>query len=104
MRLAVVLAALALPLTMAGCGAARELKPRPGETLPVAPYGARATPTRDQLIRATTQQRPARSDDLLTSSQARRDDRFDMPPADGPTPSPAPSPSPSSTPAAAAAQ
>ena len=105
MRLAVVLAALALPLTMAGCGAARELKPRPGETLPVAPYGARETPTRDQLIRATTQQRPARSDDLLTSSQARRDDRFDLPPSGDPmpAPSPSPSPSPSPTPAAAAA-
>ena len=70
-------------LTMlAGCGAARELKPRDGETLPVAPYGARAVPTRDQLIKATTQQRPARTDELLTSSEARRTDEYDLPPAD----------------------
>ena len=87
-------ATLLLALVLAGCGAARELKPRPGETLPVAPYGARSTPTRDQLIRPTTQQRPARSDDLLTSSQARRDDRFDLPPAAYPSPVPSPTSSP----------
>ena len=67
---------------LGGCGANRELKPRDGETLPVAPYGARATPTRDQLIKATTQQRPARSDELLTQSDARRVDEFDLPPPD----------------------
>jgi hypothetical protein len=76
MRGAIVLVALAL----AGCGAARELKPRPGETLPVAPYGATTTPTRDQLIKPTTQQRPARTDDLLTASERRRTDEFDLPP------------------------
>ncbi len=73
---------LLVALGLAGCGANRELKPRDGETLPVAPYGARAVPTRDQLIKATTQQRPARSDDLLTSSEARRTDEYDLPPAD----------------------
>ena len=94
--MAILLAALAL----GGCGAARELKPRPGETLPVAPYGAHATPTPDQLIQPTTQQRPARSDELLTNSQARRGDPFDLPPpvypapASSASPSPAPSPSP----------
>ena len=76
MRKTVLLVALAL----AGCGAARELKPRAGEALPVAPYGARATPSRDDLIRPTTQQRPGRTDELLTSSQARRSDEFDKPP------------------------
>lgn len=77
MKAAIVLMALAL----AGCGAARELKPRPGETLPVAPYGARTTPTRDQLIKPTMQQRPGRTDDLLTQSEQRRTDEFDLPPA-----------------------
>ena len=42
-------ATLLLALVLAGCGAARELKPRPGETLPVAPYGARSTPTRSRI-------------------------------------------------------
>ncbi|WP_174292720.1 hypothetical protein [Sphingomonas bacterium] len=73
---------IALAASLAGCGAARELKPRDGETLPVAPYGARVTPTRDQLIKATTQQRPARSDELLTSSEARRTDEYSLPPPD----------------------
>ena len=76
MKALVIVTALALT----GCGAARELKPRDGETLPVAPYGARTTPTRDQLIKATTQQRPARTDELLTQSEARRTDEFDLPP------------------------
>ena len=75
-------AALLVLLALTACGAARELKPRPGETLPVAPYGARATPTRDQLIQPTTQQRPARSDELLTSSEARRTDEYNLPPPD----------------------
>ena len=73
-------AILLLALAVAGCGAARELKPRQGETLPVAPYGATAQPTRDQLIKPTTQQRPGRTDDLLTSSEARRNDEFSLPP------------------------
>ena len=82
MKAPVLLAILALPAALGACGAARELKPRDGETLPVAPYGARAVPTRDQLGRATTQQRPARTDELLTSSEARRTDDYDLPPPD----------------------
>ena len=78
----ILLAALALPAVLGACGASRELKPRAGETLPVAPYGARAVPTRDQLVQPTTQQRPARSDELLTSSQARRTDEYNLPPPD----------------------
>lgn len=82
MKRSILFALLALPAALGACGAARELKPRDGETLPVAPYGARAVPTRDQLIKATTQQRPARTDELLTSSEARRTDEFNLPPAD----------------------
>jgi len=73
----VILAALAL----GGCGAAKELQPAKGEPLPVAPYGARTTPTSAQLLTPTTQQRPQRSDELLRTSQARRSDEFDLPPA-----------------------
>lgn len=66
-------------LTLAGCGASG-LKPAPGETLPVAPYGARATPTPQELLKPANQARPDRSDELLTSSQERRNDDFDLPP------------------------
>ena len=67
-------------LVLAGCGSAGQLKPAPGEALPVAPYGARATPTPEQLLTPTTQQRPERSTELLRRSEERRSDEFDLPP------------------------
>ena len=73
-------AVLLLALGLAGCGAAKPLQPPPGTALPVAPYGARATPTPPQLLTPTTQQRPQRSDELLTGSDQRRSDEFDLPP------------------------
>ena len=73
---------LLLPLALAACGSAASLTPKPGQSLPVAPRGARATPTAAQLLRPTAQQRPQRSDELLTSSQARRSDEFDLSPGD----------------------
>ena len=77
MKRVVLLAALAL----AGCGAAKQLQPPPNTALPVAPYGARATPTPQQLLTPTTQQRPQRSDELLRNSDERRSDDFDLPPS-----------------------
>jgi len=67
-------------LLLAGCGSARDLRPAPGEALPVAPYGADATPAPADLLTPTAQQRPDRSDELLTRSQERRSDEFDLPP------------------------
>ncbi|MEA1083700.1 MAG: hypothetical protein EOP65_14005 [Sphingomonas sp.] len=71
---------LALVLALAGCGAAKQLQPAPGASLPPAPYGAKATPTPAQLLTPTTQQRPQRSDELLSNSEQRRSDDFDLPP------------------------
>ena len=71
---------LILPLALAGCGSAVGLKPPAGVALPVAPYGATAQPSPNQLIAPTAQQRPQRSDDLLQNSQPRRSDDFDLPP------------------------
>jgi hypothetical protein len=68
------------PLALAGCGSAVGLKPPPGGQLPVAPYGAAVQPTPPQLVTPTPQQRPKRSDELLKSSEERRDDEFDLPP------------------------
>ena len=73
---------LVFPLALAACGSAVGLRPRDGVALPVAPYGAEATPTPPQLVTPTPQQRPQRSDDLLGSSQRRRSDAFDLPPSD----------------------
>lgn len=76
MKRLVITAALAL----GGCGSAAGLQPPEGQSLPVAPAGARATPTPQELLTPTTQQRPERSDELLRSSDERRSDQFDLPP------------------------
>jgi hypothetical protein len=73
-------AILLLGLLLAGCGASRGLKPAEGEQLPVAPYGATATPTPSDLLQAEPQARPGRSDELLRNSEERRSDEFDLPP------------------------
>jgi len=65
---------------LGGCGSSVGLSPAPGEPLPVAPYGATATPTPRDLLTPTSQQRPQRSNELLRSSQERRTDDFDLPP------------------------
>ena len=67
-------------LSLSGCGSSMGLRPPEGTPLPVAPYGATATPTPPQLVTPTPQQRPQRSDELLGSSQRRRTDEFDLPP------------------------
>ncbi|HVF94523.1 MAG TPA: hypothetical protein VM900_09435 [Sphingomonas sp.] len=74
-------AILGLALMLGGCGAAKQLQPPEGGTLPVAPFGARATPTPQELLTPTTQQRPQRSDELLKNSEERRSDDFDLPPS-----------------------
>ncbi len=76
MKRALVLAGLLL----AGCGSARDLRPAAGENLPVAPYGATETPNSAELMMPTAQQRPDRTDELLTRSDERRSDEFDLPP------------------------
>jgi hypothetical protein len=69
-----------LALLLGGCGSAKGLRPPQGQSLPVAPVGARTPPTADELLTPTTQQRPARSDELLRRSDERRSDDFDLPP------------------------
>lgn len=68
-------------IALSGCGAARDLQPVAGKALPPAPYGATATPTPSQLLTASSQARPQRSDDVLTSSEQRQGNEFDLPPA-----------------------
>lgn len=74
------LALLAVAVTLAGCGQRRDLRPQENASLPPAPYGATAQPTSGELLDPTTQQRPSRSDELLTESKARGDDPFALPP------------------------
>ncbi|UZK65031.1 hypothetical protein [Sphingomonas sp. M1-B02] len=69
-----------LMLALGGCGAREGLAPPPGQALPIAPYGATATPTPQDLLKPPMQTRPARSDDLIESVDRRRSDQFDLPP------------------------
>ena len=76
-RVLLPLAAVAL---LGGCGDIQALTPAPGRSLPVKPETAPTAPTVEQLVKPTTAERPSRSDELLTRSQRRPDDRFDLPP------------------------
>ena len=75
-----LLSALILPL--AGCGATSALKPKLGQSLPVAPYGAEQKPTAEALLKPATQAAPERSVELRKRSEERVQDPFDLPPSD----------------------
>jgi hypothetical protein len=70
----------AVLLLLTGCGAVQGLTPRPGGTLPVKPATAPAQPQPTDLLAQQPTVKPGRSDELLTRSQPRNDDRFDLPP------------------------
>jgi len=72
-----------LATALAACGQVAPLRPLPGKSLPVKPLMASATPAVDDLLELPPMAKPARIDELLTRSQPRRADRFDLPPADG---------------------
>ena len=67
-------------LALGGCGQRGDLKPAADTPLPVAPVGARATPTPQALLTPSIQARPLRSDELLKSSEQRPRDDFALPP------------------------
>ncbi len=67
-------------LTLGGCGKKVALQPAAGKALPVAPAGAEAPLTSEQLMTPKPQARPERSDELLRRSEKRKDDPFDLPP------------------------
>ncbi|HET9814109.1 MAG TPA: hypothetical protein VFP57_10705 [Sphingomicrobium sp.] len=68
---------------LGGCGSVAELKPPPGQPLPVKPLMARATPTPDELLTAPSYARPNRVDELIKKSEPREPDPFDLAPATG---------------------
>ena len=70
----------ALALALASCGGRQPLKPVAGQKLPAVPVGAATAPTAQQLMTPTIQARPERNVELLTQSQERKQDPFDLPP------------------------
>lgn len=81
---------IALALALAACGRVGELQPPPGQPLPVKPKLATTTPTPEELLTPPTLARPVRVDEILTRSEPRRPDRFDLPPPSGADAAPEP--------------
>ena len=79
LRLILLLGALGL----GSCGRVADLKPAPGQSLPVRPMMARTTPTPEDLLTPPVYARPDRVDELIRRSQPREPDPFDLPPAIG---------------------
>jgi hypothetical protein len=72
--------ALALIVALSACGSRQHLKPAAGESLPPKPYAAKTVPTPEQLMTPSNQARPQRIDELLTHSEKRQPDPFNLPP------------------------
>ncbi|HEY6916484.1 MAG TPA: hypothetical protein VI381_02480 [Allosphingosinicella sp.] len=73
-------AALALLALLAACGQRESLHPKPGDSLPPAPLGRADAPGAEELLSPPTVARPGRTEEILTRSEERETDRFDLPP------------------------
>ena len=65
------------------CGRVVDLKPPPGQPLPVRPLMARTTPTPNDLLKIPTYAKPDRVDELVKRSEPRPQDPFNLPPPTG---------------------
>jgi hypothetical protein len=81
---------VALVLGLAGCGRAGDLRPPPGQPLPVKPKLATTTPTPEELLTPPPIARPVRVDEILRRNEPRRPDRFDLPAPSGAEAAPEP--------------
>ena len=73
-------ALLAAALAAAGCGRQVALAPKPGMKPVPTPAFAAKPESPDALIHPSTQARPLRNADLLSRSEERKEDPFDLPP------------------------
>ena len=70
-------------LALASCGRVGELRPAPGQSLPVKPLLARSTPDAQELLTPPPYARPERVDEIQSRNRPREPNRFDLPPPDG---------------------
>jgi len=79
-KAAASIAAIGLAFLVCACGVRAPLEPEPGQHLPVRPETAARQPTSEELLAPPAIARPSRVDELLTRSEQREEDRFDLPP------------------------
>jgi hypothetical protein len=77
------IASVAAIALLAGCGRVADLKPAPGQPLPVKPLMARTTPTPEQLLTPPPNAHPQRVDELVKKSPPPAQDPVDQPPPRG---------------------
>jgi hypothetical protein len=68
-------------LLLSACGAREDLRPAAGQALPPQPAQAAQPQTTADLLELPPIARPKRVDEPLRRSEAREDDRFDLPPS-----------------------
>ncbi|MEZ5742964.1 MAG: hypothetical protein R3D89_04360 [Sphingomonadaceae bacterium] len=73
-------AVIALALLASACGNRAALEPKPGKSLPVAPYGREPSLTAEEMLEPPAVAVPERSVELRRRSEEREDDPFDLPP------------------------
>ena len=78
-RIGLILA-LGVVTLASGCGRQEALRPKPGASTPPKAATARVAPTPSELMTPPVEARPAREDELLTKSEERKDDYFNLPP------------------------
>ena len=71
--------------SLAGCGLREPLAPPPGGSHPAPPAMESRPLTTDEMLTPPPIARPERLGEPLSRSEPRRDDRFDLPPADVPS-------------------
>ncbi len=76
------IAGLAALCLLAACGSRESLQPAPGQKMPPQPAMATSPQTTTQLLEIPPIAKPERIDEPLKRSQAREEDRFDLPPPD----------------------
>jgi predicted small lipoprotein YifL len=84
MRRLTIAALVAMPLlaTLGGCGQKGELKrPQSVKAIPI-PYGRDTPPTTATLLKPPPQAAPSRDVELMTKSEPRPADPFNLPPKD----------------------